>query len=73
MSGYIDSLVVKIIAKLAGEGPEKPRVELRFQRNAADDAYIWTARTSPRYDYPVTSGDSVQAAVRELVREVGAL
>lgn len=73
MSGYIDGLAAKIVATLAEQSSEKPTIEIRGQSTPDGTRFIWTARTSPRHDHAMTSDSEIQAAVRELAREVGVL
>lgn len=73
MSSYIDSLVVKIVTKLAEETSERPRVEMRVFVHAVTGKYVCTCWTVPRLEYPQPIEPSIQAAVRELARGVGVL
>lgn len=76
MSGYIDGLVKKIIAKATEPDQFVRDVEIRATMATDSGEFVWIARVSPPVrDVPFKhcGGPTVQAAVQSLAREVGVL
>ncbi len=74
MSGYIDDLVKKIIAKASEPDSVIRDVEVSATMLTSDGSLVWSARISPpllgaRFQHAPT----VQGAVQALAREAGVL
>lgn len=72
MSGYIDRIARDIVDKLAEDGAVAPEVRIIYRRDLRLGVDVWTAVAHPRHDISEGTGETVQAAVRELGRNAGA-